>query len=189
MPAFVSCIDPNSQHGPPLTEDACAPPRRNSDRLTIGTPDANGNQARSIESFSATPRVTSAGEGDLEYRVRLTDVRRQPGLDDYTGELRAEASLRLSDRHNGGPSGADGATMEDAVLALVVPCGATAAAFEGSTCALEATANSLAPGTIEADTRAIWELGQVRVFDGGTDDDADTTADNNLFAVEGVFVP
>ena len=36
--------------------------------------------------------------------------------------------------------------------------------------------------------RAIWELGQVRVFDGGPDGDADT-ADNSLFAVQGVFVP
>jgi hypothetical protein len=37
--------------------------------------------------------------------------------------------------------------------------------------------------------RAVWELGQVRVFDGGADSDASTAADNTLFAVQGVFVP
>jgi hypothetical protein len=36
--------------------------------------------------------------------------------------------------------------------------------------------------------RAIWELGQVRVYDGGPDGLA-ATADNSLFAVQGVFVP
>ena len=37
--------------------------------------------------------------------------------------------------------------------------------------------------------RAVWQLGQVRVFDGGSDADGSTTADNTVFAVQGVFVP
>ena len=37
--------------------------------------------------------------------------------------------------------------------------------------------------------RASWQLGQVQVFDGGPDDDADTVPGNTLFAVQGVFVP
>ena len=36
--------------------------------------------------------------------------------------------------------------------------------------------------------RAVWDLGQVEVFDGGTDGLA-ATDDNSLFAVQGVYVP
>ena len=42
VPAYVECIDPNEQHGPPLAEGSCAPPVRKSAHLTIGTADANG---------------------------------------------------------------------------------------------------------------------------------------------------
>jgi hypothetical protein len=36
--------------------------------------------------------------------------------------------------------------------------------------------------------RAIWALDQVQVFDGGPDGVV-ATADNSLFAVQGIFVP
>ena len=35
----------------------------------------------------------------------------------------------------------------------------------------------------------MWALDQVRVYDGGSDGDADTTGDNQLFEVQGMFVP
>jgi hypothetical protein len=41
---------------------------------------------------------------------------------------------------------------------------------------------------VQEGRRAIWELGQGRVFDGGADGDP-ATNDNTLFAVGGVFVP
>jgi hypothetical protein len=41
------------------------------------------------------------------------------------------------------------------------------------------TANAIAPGALIAGRRAIWQLGQVKVYDG----------ENNLFMVEGVFIP
>ena len=37
--------------------------------------------------------------------------------------------------------------------------------------------------------RAIWEVGQVQVFDCGADGVANTTADNTLFETQGVFAP
>ena len=37
--------------------------------------------------------------------------------------------------------------------------------------------------------RALWQLDQVKVYDGGADGDADTTGDNTLFAVQGVLIP
>jgi hypothetical protein len=37
--------------------------------------------------------------------------------------------------------------------------------------------------------RAIWELGQVQVLDGGADGLASTPGDNTVFERQGVFVP
>jgi hypothetical protein len=47
---------------------------------------------------------------------------------------------------------------------------------------------ALAPGMIKDGDRPFVEMGQVRVDDGGPDG-LTSTADNSLFAVQGVFVP
>ena len=39
---------------------------------------------------------------------------------------------------------------------------------------LETTADALIPGTVKEGARAIWQLDQLRVTDGGADFDADT---------------
>ena len=44
------------------------------------------------------------------------------------------------------------------------------------------------PGAVEDTHRAVWALDALRVYDGGPDEDADTDADNALFATQGVFV-
>ena len=49
-----------------------------------------------------------------------------------------------------------------------------------------ASANALVPGAVVAGDRAIWELGQVKVYDGGADGLA-ATQPNTLFADQGVF--
>jgi hypothetical protein len=60
----------------------------------------------------------------------------------------------------------------------------------GAACALSTTADAvLGASTAKEGARALWELGQVEVRDGGADGDADTTGDNSVFAVQGVFVP
>jgi serine O-acetyltransferase len=41
----------------------------------------------------------------------------------------------------------------------------------------------------EANLRTIWQGGRARVDDAGPDGNPDTTADNTVFAVQGVFVP
>ena len=38
-------------------------------------------------------------------------------------------------------------------------------------------------------SRAVWQLGNVQVDDGGSDESATTTADNRLFETQGLFVP
>jgi hypothetical protein len=44
-------------------------------------------------------------------------------------------------------------------------------------------------GAIKEASRAIWQLGEINVYDGGSDGIGSTTADNTLFLTQGVFVP
>ena len=46
-------------------------------------------------------------------------------------------------------------------------CTATADTTVGSTCAITTTADTLVPGAITAGKRAIWQLGDLQVYDGG----------------------
>ena len=58
----------------------------------------------------------------------------------------------------------------------------------GSTCSLNTTADAVLPGVVKETRRAIWQLGQVQVFDGGSDGVVSTTP-NTLFLTQGIFVP
>jgi uncharacterized protein len=182
VPAYKSCSAPDSSHGAPLSFPSCNPPEPESQFLTVGTPDSNGKAAKSVGSvlLNVTP-------GDVRIAVSLTDVRRQADLDDYTGELEADPILRITDRQSG-TAGDEAATVSDFDFPVTVPCAGTADTTVGSTCAITTTANSVLPGTVSAGKRAIWQLGQIEVFDGGPDGLA-STDDNTVFARQGIFVP
>jgi hypothetical protein len=111
-------------------------------------------------------------------RARASD------LSEYTGELRTRIQVRLTDRLGGVPQ-----TTQHLPLAFDVPCVPTADTLDKSLCPLITSIDSLVPGAVSELTRAIWALDQVRVYDGGPDENGTTTADNYLFAVQGVFVP
>jgi hypothetical protein len=64
----------------------------------------------------------------------------------------------------------------------------TADTLIGSTCSASTTYDAVLPGSVPEGKRSIWQLGSVRVFDGGPDGVASTPG-NSLFAIEGVFVP
>jgi Putative esterase len=181
-PAYGECTAPNRQHGAPLSYGSCAPPAQTSSRLTVGTPDANGQAASSIG--SVVYRVTS---GDVEVSASVSDVRNQGSLTDYTGELSVEQLVQITD-HSNGPNGDEPATTQRSPFRFAVPCAATVATA-GSTCSLTSSFNSILPGSVVAGKRAIWELGAIQVFDGGADGQAQTTGDNTLFEHQGVFVP
>jgi hypothetical protein len=85
------------------------------------------------------------------------------------------------------PRGA--ATTLDAPFSATVPCSGTADSTIGSLCELSTTADAIVPGQVTEEVRSNWELGQILVYDGGADQDADTTNDNTLFMDEGIFVP
>jgi hypothetical protein len=78
-------------------------------------------------------------------------------------------------------------TVRDTPLSVTIPCAVTATAT-GSTCAVNTTADALVPGIVTEDSRAVWAMDKINVFDGGPDGDAQTP-DNSLFATQGVFVP
>ena len=191
VPAYKSCSAPNRSHGAPLSFPSCNPPDLESQFLTVGTPDSNGKAAKSIGSVRfdvilGNP-ATSEDEADLRIAVSLTDVRRQADLDDYSGELEANPTLRITDRQSGA-TGDEPATVSDLAFPVTVPCAGTADTTVGATCAITTTVDSVLPGTVSEGKRAIWELGQIEVFDGGSDGLA-STEDNTVFARQGIFVP
>ncbi len=192
VPAFQRCTAPDRTHGPPLAFGSCNPPALRSTQLTMGTPDANGAPVGSTGLVRFATIIgdpdTPADEADVLLRIRITDVRRQSGLADYTGQLQASAGLRITDRDNPAPSGSPGGTAQDAMFAWTVPCSVTSDTAIGSTCSVKTSADAVTPGVVKEGMRTVWQLGKVKVFDGGPDDLASTTP-NTPFAVQGIFVP
>lgn len=190
--AYAPCGSPNRVHAAPLSFNSCAPPDLESGRLTVGTPDANVRAANSVGSarYTVVPgnTATAADEADVSIVFNLTDVREQSGLGDYTGELSVTAGIGLTDRLNGSFR-TEPATLPVSDLAVTVPCSGTGDTSIGSICSLTTTADTVIPGMVKESQRSNWEMGQVRVFDGGTDGLASTSGDNTLFAVQGVFIP
>jgi hypothetical protein len=209
VPAYKPCpndvvTSPNRTHGPPLSFLSCNPPVQSSASLTVGTPDANGAGANSVGSIRLSVKVGQPGlpeDSDVNIAASITDVRCKAGVaacgsantadgPDYTGELEGTAQIRISDHWNavapgGGP---DAATVIDIPFPVVTGCTATASAGIGSTCAITTTANAVVPGSVKDTKRAIVEIGQLQVFDGGTDGVA-ATDPNTLFSVQGIFIP
>jgi dipeptidyl aminopeptidase/acylaminoacyl peptidase len=186
VPAYAPCATPNETHGAPLAFGSCAPPVRPSTTLTVATPDANGLAADSIGSVRLTVLpgnpATQQDEADVRIQLSMTNVRWAASLADYTGDLSVSTSLHITDGDS--PSfGVDdtGTVMGTVPVTAYGSCG-------GGACHINTTVEALIGGSVKEGKRAIWELSQVRVFDAGPDGEA-STEPNDLFAVQGVFVP
>jgi hypothetical protein len=196
VPAYRPCDTPNSTHGAPLDHPSCTPPQLVSPNLTVGTPDANGAQVNAFANVlyrvqAGNPSNTT-DDADVRIDVRATDVREAGNLSDYPGELQAIVTTRITDQLNSlappiFPANMTG-TVQDTPLSVTVPCTETDAATTGSVCSVATTADSLVPGMVVENSRSVWEFDSVNLFDGGPDGDSET-ADNSLFATQGVFVP
>jgi hypothetical protein len=187
VPAFAACTAPNREHGPPLAFGSCAPPAPGSPNLTVGIGDGDPALARSVGfvRFRVDPGTPGAPDDtDVRVRLSLSNVMRASDLSEYTGELRAAALVRLTDR-----DASVAQTTQDFPLEWDVPCVPTAAELDKSLCDLATTLDAIAPGAAAEGTRAVWVLDQVKVYDGGPDEDGATTGDNSLFATQGVFIP
>jgi Tol biopolymer transport system component len=183
VPASQPCTAPNRTHGAPLAFGSCAPPVSASPNLTVGVGDGSPALARSVGSL-----LMKATASDISIVFSLTNVMHGGDLTDYTGELQGRIAVRMTDKRNG-PSAAEEGTVQDFDLAFTIPCAATTSTLDGAKCSVSTTAGSVIPGLTTAGARAIYGLDQARVYDGGPDEDAETTADNSLFAVQGIFIP
>jgi hypothetical protein len=187
VPAFDPCAGSNATHAAPLALPSCDPPVQASDYLTLGSPDvtgtpAQGNGTVTLTVLGETPINPNNGDqADVGLSLRFTDVRKQSDFSPYGGELRAVLDLRITDRYNGASLG-EPATASDSPLAFNIPCSA-------GTCNVTTTADAVTTDFVREGKRAVWQLGQVRIYDGGADGDADTLGDNTLFAVQGLFAP
>ena len=189
VPAFKQCTSSNRNHGPPLAHPSCNPPVLESGQLTVGSPDANGAAANSsglvkYEAIVGAPG--GADDSDVAFTFSLTDVRRQGTLVDYTGQLQATTTVRITDKLSG-PSTTESATG-DVAFPVTVPCAATGDPTIGSTCSINTTLDAVTMGAVPEGKRAIWQLDKVRVNDGGADGVVSTTP-NTLFMTQGVFIP
>jgi hypothetical protein len=193
VPAFKQCTAPNRTHGPSLAGPSCAPPVQVSNYLTVGTPDVNGKATNATGSIQfraiAGNPSTTADEANVKLIASTTDVRRKSDLADYTGELQTWVRLRLTDRANADSPSRNAATTDEIPFTFTVPCTPTTATDRGSTCSVNTTADTLAPGTVVEGKRSIWDLAKVQLIDGGPDGLVASKTGNALFEVEGVFVP
>jgi hypothetical protein len=114
-------------------------------------------------------------------------VRKRSDLSDYAGEVQLVASGRITDRLNGTSQGQPGTTV-DLSFPVTAQCVATTDTTIGGSCAITTTFNAVVPGSIPESKRAIWQMGQVVVNDGGADSLVSTTP-NTVFARQGIFVP
>jgi hypothetical protein len=202
LPAYQPCGPgtANRTHGPPLGFPSCNPPVLTSNNLTPGEPTVNGAAANMVGSVKlvAVPGVPGGpDDADVKITVSVTDVRCKVGVvacgsanaadgPDYTGELLVDLTLRITDRlSTGGQPG----TVQDISFQAIVQCAATPADTIGSTCSATTSADTLQPGAAPEGKRSVWELGQVRVFDGGPDGSASTAGDNTVYLRQGVFIP
>jgi hypothetical protein len=191
--ANTPCTAPNRTHGAPLAFPSCTPVALTSDQLTVGTGDANAKPALAqpsirLDVVPGNP-ATPADEADVNVKVSIKRCV-QKDLSDYTGGLRAVLPIQITDKLNTpSPGGPGAATSAASTFQFDIGCAATADTSAGSDCNLNTTLDSLVPGAVKEGVRSVWELGQVKVYDGGAAGVASTTGDNTLFMDEGVFVP
>jgi len=98
-------------------------------------------------------------------------------------------SFRLTDGDSRQSTEPDSGTGQDVFFALSVPCVSTSAQSVGSKCSLFTTLNTVIPGAVSEGNRAVWEISQLEVYDGGSDGLGVSDDDNTLFLTQGVFVP
>jgi hypothetical protein len=191
VPAYNQCTSGNRVHGPGLAFPSCAPPTLSSTVLTSGSPDSNGIPANFVGSVRWTVVVgnpsTETTEADVKLVVGLSDVRNNPSLTDYVGQVTAQTNLQITDMSNS-PEAPEPGTMQTIPYSAPVNCVATASTSTGSTCDLNTTVNALVPGAILEGRRTIWQFGQISVMDAGPDTIAGN-GDDAPFLRQGVFVP
>jgi hypothetical protein len=203
VPSFKPCTSPNRTHGAPLAFPSCAPPVQTSTYLTVGSPDANGAAANSVASIRLDVQAGVPGppeDSDVLIKSSGSDIRCTPAGGasvcatanaadgpDYSGELQGPATIRISD-HYIGPNLNEAATVQDIPFPVNATCVATTSTSIGGLCTANTSANAAVPGSVKDTQRAVVEIQQLQINDGGADGTV-ATPDNTLFGVQGIFIP
>src|SRR2546429_243075 len=106
---------------------------------------------------------------------------------DYSGQIQGNATIRISDHYNG-PGLNEAATVIDIPFPVTGTCANTVSTTVGGTCTVATTANAVVAGSVKDTQRAVVEVGQLQVNDGGASGVAGA-ADASLFEVQGIFIP
>ena len=206
VPAYDQCTAPNRTHGPPLAFPSCHSPAQSSGHVTVGTPDANGAPAKSSSFIRYRAHHGIPGppgdDANVMVTMEITDVRctaaattcgsaNAGGGPDYTGELEAVATVRITDHFNnvspGG--GTNPATVTDFPARIKVTCASTADPSVGASCVISTEQQLFFPASLD-DKRMVIEFGQISIRDGGPDGLVATDPqDNAEFMRQGVFIP
>src|SRR6185436_7164930 len=115
---------------------------------------------------------------------------------DYSGKLFAKIMVRATDRLNGTYGNAVGTAL-DVPLDVPFNCVSTSDFSIGSDCNVQTTADSLYPGIVTEQSRAVWDLGRLEVYDAGPNGTgldsgcppACGDGDEQVFQHQGLFTP
>ena len=192
VPAFTACVSPNRVHGPSLEVPSCNPPALTSSNLTIGSPDANGRQANMSGAVSFEVMLGNAATPADEADVGRRHQRHRRAPEPQPQRLHGPALGVDHAADHGSPQ----RPHRERRSGRSRTCRSTSrsrvprrpASTIGATCSLSTTADAVLPGMVTEIKRTIWQIGDVRIFDGGPDGQA-STQDNTLFLRQGVFVP
>ena len=208
VPAFSPC-DPgasNASHPAPLAGRSCSPPAPASSLAAVGPKSLSFVRMRVLGQGECAPSPPTACYPDVVISSSLTDIRSgSPSGGDYETfddlghdmtlvetipDQARGTGLQITDRNNTTDQGQSNQAATVIPLPYPVPlaCTPTADPSTGSRCGVQTTSNSIAPGSAVQGQRSIWELGQFEVLDQGPDG-TPANSDDNLFAVQGVFVP
>ena len=140
-------------------------------------------------------------DSDVLITSSISDVRCQAGTTscgsanavdgaDYTGEMQGNATIRISDHFNAvaAGGGTDPATVVDIPYPIAATCAATASTTIGGLCTANTSANAAVPGAVKDTKRAVVEVGQIIINDGGPDG-LNASAPNTRAFVQGIFIP
>jgi len=118
----------------------------------------------------------------------VTEVAQIPGaMAGGTGTTFEGSGVRVTDSGSG-PGENLPRTVVDLGIPIPIDCLPTPTSADGSTCGVNTTANALYAGIVQDGNAAVWQIGEIELEDSGPDG-VRGNADDEVFAVQGVFVP
>ena len=146
-------------------------------------------------------RVKASSPEELLISASVTDVRCKAATSgsvcngantgqypDYSGELQAAATIRMTDHYNGARLN-EAATVQDIPFPIGLTCSNTSDTSTGGVCNVVTSGQVVCPECgMKEGQRTVVALDQMRVYDGGADGQT-ATAGNTLFLDQGIFIP